>query len=130
MPLAGDTQMASRWERLLTGEGPGGYVHRAVVNAAIDERRRPWRREHATDTLPDRSTAPDDGLTLEVLAALSALTPRQRAVVVLRYIEDLDVETTAHLLNISTGTVKSQSAKGLAALRTLLTNGADEGVLR
>ena len=65
-----------------------------------------------------------------MLAALAGLPARQRAVVVLRYIEDLDVETTAHLLNISTGTVKSQSAKGLAALRTLLTNGADEGVLR
>ncbi len=124
------SQMASRWERLRTGEGPAGYVHRAVVNAAIDERRRPWRREHAAETLPERSCAPDDGLTLEVLTALAALPARQRAVVVLRYIEDLDVEATAHLLNISTGTVKSQSAKGLAALRTLLTNGADEGVLR
>lgn len=67
------SQMASRWERLRTGEGPAGYVHRAVVNAAIDERRRPWRREHATGTLPDRSCGPDDGLTLEVLAALAAL---------------------------------------------------------
>lgn len=120
-------QMHSRWARLCAGEGPAGYVHRAVVNAAIDELRRPWRREHATDTLPERSTPPDDGLTVEVLAALATLPARRRAVVVLRYVEDLDVEATAHLLGISTGTVKSQSAKGLAALRTVLT---EEGALR
>jgi RNA polymerase sigma-70 factor (sigma-E family) len=123
-------QMHSRWDRLSAGQGPGGYVHRAVVNAAIDEGRRPWRRERATERLPDRATPPDDGLTAEVIAALSALPRRQRAVVVLRYVEDLDIEATALLLGISPGTVKSQSAKGLAAMRTLMTTGADEGALR
>jgi RNA polymerase sigma-70 factor (sigma-E family) len=123
-------QTHSRWDRLSTGQGPDGYVHRAVVNAAIDERRRPWRRECVTDRLPDRASPPDDGLTVEVIAALSALPRRQRAVVVLRYVEDLDVEATAHLLGISPGTVKSQSAKGLAVMRDLLTDGADRGVLR
>jgi RNA polymerase sigma-70 factor (sigma-E family) len=123
-------QMHSRWARLSAGEGPGGYVHRAVVNAAIDERRRPWRRERPTDVLPEKGAWPDDGLTAEVIAALAALPTRQRAVVVLRYVEDLDVEATARLLDVSPGTVKSQSAKALAALRTLLTTGADEGALR
>jgi RNA polymerase sigma-70 factor (sigma-E family) len=121
-------QVYSRWARLSVAGDPGGYVHRAVVNAAIDVRRRPWRRERATDRLPDRVDAPDDGLTVEVLAALSGLPRRQRAVVVLRYVEDLDVEATAALLGISSGTVKSQAAKGLATLRTVL--GADRGVLR
>jgi RNA polymerase sigma-70 factor (sigma-E family) len=122
--------MHSRWTRLSSGEGPGGYVHRAVVNAAIDERRRPWRRECPVDFVPERATPPTDGLTVEVIEALTTLPLRQRAVVVLRYVEDLDVDATARLLDISPGTVKSQSAKGLAALRDLLSNGASEGALR
>jgi RNA polymerase sigma-70 factor (sigma-E family) len=121
-------QVYSRWPRLSANGDPGGYVHRAVVNAAIDERRRPWRRELAAAYLPDRSAQPDDGLTVEVLGALARLPRRQRAVVVLRYVEDTDVETTAALLGISPGTVKSQSAKGLAVLRVTLSD--DRGVLR
>jgi RNA polymerase sigma-70 factor (sigma-E family) len=114
----------ARWPRLCLGDGPDAYAHRCVVNAAIDERRRPWRRRELTgDQLPDRAAPHDDGLTLELLAALSRLPSRQRAVVVLRYVEDLDVEATAALLGISTGTVKSQAAKGLALLRELLGNG-------
>jgi len=113
-------QVYARWGNIRRDEGPHKYVHRAVVNAAIDERRRPWRREHPSDQLPDLPSPHDDGLTLHVVSALAALPPRQRAVVVLRYVEDLDVEHTADLLGISTGTVKSQAAKGLEALRGLL----------
>lgn len=47
------TQVYARWERIRPDEGPAGYARRAVVNAAIDERRRPWRREHVVDHLPD-----------------------------------------------------------------------------
>jgi RNA polymerase sigma-70 factor (sigma-E family) len=121
-------QLYSRWARLCANGDPGGYAHRAVVNAAIDEQRRPWRRELAAEYLPDRSAPPDDGLTVEVLAALAGLPRRQRAVVVLRYVEDLDIGQTANQLGISPGTVKSQAAKGLAALREVLSNG--RGVLR
>lgn len=90
-------QVYARWSRIRRDEGPERYAHRAVVNAAIDERRRPWRREHASDNLPDRAVPlhavpADDGVTLAVLEALAGLPVRQRAVVVLRYIEDLDVE--------------------------------------
>jgi RNA polymerase sigma-70 factor (sigma-E family) len=113
-------QVYARWSTIRRDEGPDRYVHRAVVNAAIDERRRPWRREQAVEWLPDRAAPMEDGLTLQVVEALSALPPRQRAVVVLRYVEDLDVEHTADLLGISTGTVKSQAAKGLEAMRGLL----------
>lgn len=113
-------QVYARWSTIRRDEGPDRYVHRAVVNAAIDERRRPWQREQAAEWLPDRAAPIADGLTLRVVEALSALPPRQRAVVVLRYVEDLDVEHTADLLGISTGTVKSQAAKGLEALRGLL----------
>lgn len=113
----------ARWSAIERSEGRHGYVRRAVVNAAIDESRRPWRRETAAAVLPDRPIPVDDGITTQVLAALSSLAPGQRAVVVLRFIEDLDVEATAALLGISTGTVKSQTAKGLAALRTVLSTG-------
>ena len=120
-------QVYARWSRIRRDEGPERYAHRAVVNAAIDERRRPWRREHASDNLPDRAVPlhavpADDGITLAVLEALAGLPARQRAVVVLRYIEDLDVEQTAALLGVSPGTVKSQSAKGLAGMRALLSS--------
>ncbi|HEY3604960.1 MAG TPA: SigE family RNA polymerase sigma factor [Sporichthyaceae bacterium] len=113
-------QVYARWGNIRRDEGPHKYVNRAVVNAAIDERRRPWRRESASDQLPDLPSRVEDGLTLRIVEALAALPPRQRAVVVLRYVEDLDVEHTADLLGISTGTVKSQAAKGLEALRGLL----------
>lgn len=106
-----------RWERIRRDEGPEGYAHRAVVNAAIDERRRPWRRERCVEFLPDRAAPAEDGITLAVLEALSQLPARQRAVVVLRFVEDLDVDATAALLGISPGTVKSQTSKALANLR-------------
>jgi len=71
--------------------------------------------------VPDR--AGDDDFAVghadrdEVLAALRSLGPRQRACVVLRYYEDLSVEQTADILGCSTGTVKSQAARGLETLR-------------
>ena len=72
------------------------------------------------EALPDRpgpaAGSPDDRLDLS--AALRAVPPQQRAVVVLRYWEGLSVQQTAALLGIAPGTVKSQAARGLAALRT------------
>ena len=56
----------------------------------------------------------------EVWRALRQLTPGQRRVVVLRYFEDLSEAEVARLLHVSVGTVKSQAAKGLAALHTIL----------
>jgi RNA polymerase sigma-70 factor (sigma-E family) len=113
-------QVYARWSAVDRREGPDSYVRRAVVNAAIDEKRRPWRRESPSDLVPDRPVPVDDSITPKVLEGLSSLPPGQRAVVVLRFIEDLDVDATARLLGISTGTVKSQTAKGLAALRLVI----------
>lgn len=110
----------ARWSAIERREGQDSYVRRAVVHAAIDESRRPWRRELSADVLPELPVAVGDDITPQVLAALSSLTPGQRAVVVLRFIEDLDVEATAAALGISAGTVKSQTAKGLAAMRTAM----------
>ncbi|GAB4004651.1 SigE family RNA polymerase sigma factor [Nocardioides ultimimeridianus] len=100
----------------------GGYARRTLVNCFIDHRRRPWvRREHNADTVPDRpavaSAAPVDA---DLVAALLALPPRMRAVVVLRHVEDRSVEEVAEVLGCSTGNVKSQTARALDKLRAQL----------
>ncbi|TCC51879.1 SigE family RNA polymerase sigma factor [Kribbella pittospori] len=113
------------WSKLDRKGNPLAYARRAVVNAAVDSGRRPWRREvPASDLSFDRARLDDhaDGHAErdEVLTALGSLAPRQRACVVLRYYEDLSVEQTAQLLGCSEGTVKSQAARGLETLRTAI----------
>jgi RNA polymerase sigma-70 factor (sigma-E family) len=117
----------ARWPRIEADPGPWAYARRAVVNAAIDEGRRPWRRREAVGhPAPPEVAALPGSLDDATLAALSALPKRQRAVVVLRYIEDLDVESTAALLGISPGTVRSQATRGLASMREHMGIGADQ----
>ena len=113
-------KMYVRWTRIRREEGPEPYVRRAVVNAAIDERRRPWRREQTMPVFPDGPAVVEPSMDARVIEALLSLPGRQRAVVVLRYIEDLGVTQTAEILGITEGTVKSNAAKGLEALRKLL----------
>jgi len=78
-------------------------------------------REVLTDHLPDAGVAAEDPTGALVLQqALSRLAPRQRAVVVLRYYEDLTERETAELLGIAVGTVKSQAREALARMRALV----------
>ncbi|GIJ51539.1 hypothetical protein Val02_84250 [Virgisporangium aliadipatigenens] len=79
-----------------------------------------WRREHSAERLPDPGWQPPDRIAdRDALAALlRSLGKRQRAVLVLRYYHDYSAEETAAVLDVSPGTVKSQSARGLEALRT------------
>ncbi|MGQ0847054.1 MAG: SigE family RNA polymerase sigma factor [Sporichthyaceae bacterium] len=118
------TRLYLRWSRLDRREDLLSYARRAVLNAALDERRRPYRRREVTTAeLPDVPAGTFEGHAedqLALLAAIATLPPGQRSVVVLRFAEGLDVEETARVLGIATGTVKSQSAKGLAALRARL----------
>ena len=99
---------------------PEPYVRRVLATTYATWWRRKWRGERPTGELPDRgdppATAPVDDRDA-LWRALGALPRRQRAVVVLRYYEDLSEAETAAALGISTGTVKSQAAKALAALR-------------
>ncbi|MEV4311788.1 SigE family RNA polymerase sigma factor [Actinocrispum sp. NPDC049592] len=112
-------KMYAVWPRIAKIGALDAYARKVLVRAAIDESRlASRRRETAVDAVPDWAGEDRDvAAHLDVRAALAALPPRQRAVVVLRYWEDLSIEETAQLLGCTTGTVKSQANKGLAALR-------------
>jgi RNA polymerase sigma-70 factor (sigma-E family) len=108
------------WHRVSTVDNLDAYLRRVLLRAWLDERRRPWRREHTYAQLPDVPDPADPSRVADriaVLGLLAELTPRRRAVLVLRYFCDLSVEETAELLGCSTGTVKSQTARALTALR-------------
>ncbi|GAB7190734.1 SigE family RNA polymerase sigma factor [Kineococcus sp. NUM-3379] len=97
-----------------------GYLRQILLRTCTDSFRRPWwRREQSTDAVPDVRGVSDDYPHDQgpLLDALRRVPPRQRACIVLRHLEDLSVEDTAALLRCSTGTVKSQTARGLDALR-------------
>jgi RNA polymerase sigma-70 factor (sigma-E family) len=111
------------WPKVRRSGSEGAYVWRIIVNAHIDETRRASRRRERIMSAVPETTAPDVRPGVyggDVRAALAALPAGMRAAVVLRHWLDLSVEQTAELLNCSEGTVKSQTAKGAARLRSLL----------
>ncbi|MQA62609.1 MAG: SigE family RNA polymerase sigma factor [Actinophytocola sp.] len=114
-----------RWRKIRDRAALDAYVRKTVVRASIDESRRPWRRERYVEQMPEPAPS-TEGIDHQVatrealLAGLRQVPPRQRAVLVLRYFEGLDVSGAANALGCSEGTVKSQTARGLAALRAVL----------
>lgn len=117
-----------RWRSLRRRDDDAeAYVRRAMVNAWVSRWRR-FRRETSMDRVPDRvdlNSSPEDrpGNPLDrepLWQALAGLPPRQRAVLVLRYYEQLSEQEIAEVLGVSTGTVKSQAAKAKATLRARL----------
>jgi RNA polymerase sigma-70 factor (sigma-E family) len=116
------------WGRVSRADDPTAYVRRIAINAALGHRRRAsTRRETPMDRLPERAADPGrDPLERdEVWCAVQTLPPRQRAVVVLRYYEDLSERQIADALGCRPGTVKSQASAALATLRTRLVVGLD-----
>lgn len=106
------------WGRI--AENPEGYVRKILVNTYSGWWRRKWRGEQPTGDLPEqpgRDTADSSAVRHDLSAAVGRLPRRQRAVVVLRYFEDLSEAETADLLGCSRGTVKSQLSKALTKLR-------------
>jgi RNA polymerase sigma-70 factor (sigma-E family) len=118
------TKLYAAWGRVRSDGNIDAYLRKTLVRSHIDEKRRAWwRRESpATGRLPELP-APDGtpGADRDLLvAALRRIPPGQRAVLVLRFWEDQSVEDTARLVGCSPGTVKSQTARGLAALRAVI----------
>jgi len=104
------------WRRI---NDPEAYVRRILVTTSASWWRRKWTRETPTAELPEGALPGHDPLVEEqdLWQAIGRLPRRQRAVVVLRYLEDRTEAETADLLGCSLSTVKSQSAKALAKLR-------------
>jgi RNA polymerase sigma-70 factor (sigma-E family) len=95
------------------------YTRKIVVNEALGWLRR-RRRDQVTDTVPDRAAATPDESPLDVGLALGLLPAQQRAVIALRFLDDLSVAEVARVLDVATGTVKSQTSRALETLRTHL----------
>ncbi|WP_232680753.1 SigE family RNA polymerase sigma factor [Nocardioides sp. R-C-SC26] len=113
------------WDKVADRNATDAYVRRIMVNEINSLWRRPWkRREHSTDVIPEGEPHPDahvdasrrerDGALWEIV---QSLPPKARAVVVLRYYEQMSEAETADALGISVGTVKSQCSRAIAALR-------------
>jgi RNA polymerase sigma-70 factor (sigma-E family) len=115
-------KLYTAWPRVSRADNVDAYVRRILVNSHQDELRRPWRRERA---VADPALGPtpqglDVSETDALLTALRGLPQGQRLVVVLRHYWGLSVEETAGDLGVTTGTVKSQTSRALAALARAL----------
>lgn len=117
------------WARIDRQEATANYARKVLLRTWLDEKRRPWRRsEVRSAVLPDvrdEAAGPDElaaRMSTKDLVhrALLNIAPRQRAVLVLRYFDELSVAETAEAMNCTEGTVKSQAARGLDNLRAAL----------
>ncbi|MEX3103452.1 MULTISPECIES: SigE family RNA polymerase sigma factor [unclassified Streptomyces] len=137
---AGDTYLAEdlvqealgknyvRWGRVSKTENPAAYAQTVLTRVFLTHRRRRSSGERATDAFPDLPAADeaDAPLRLTLLQALARLSPKDRAVVVLRYWEDRSIEETAHALHTTSAAVRSRSSRALRRLRELLGEGIGE----
>lgn len=115
------TRMYVVWPRVAATGDPSAYARRVLLNLYLDHRRRPAQREQVVACLPDvagpSSSEPSEHRE-QLMAALMQVPRGQRAVLVLRFWEDLSVEQAAAVLGTSVGNVKSQTSRGLVALRS------------
>ena len=111
-------KLYARWAKIRI-ETVDAYLRTVLTRVFLDTKRRGRAREQVVAELPDTVAPPDAGPAerMALRAALLSVPPGQRAVLVLRFVADLSVEQVAETLGCSPGTVKSQTARGLAALR-------------
>lgn len=110
------TQAWRSWDEITTSHE--GYVRRILVNTYMSWRRRKWHGERPTDEVPEEHAGDNDAaMSVDLLGAVRRLARRQRAVIVLRYYEDLPDAEIASLLGCSVSTVRSQAHRALARLR-------------
>jgi len=113
----------ARWTKIRI-ETVDAYLRTVITRVFLDTKRRGRAREQVVAELPETIAPPDAGPAerLALRAALMAVPPGQRAVLVLRFVADLSIEQVAATLGCTTGTVKSQTARGLATLRAAYPN--------
>jgi RNA polymerase sigma-70 factor (sigma-E family) len=117
------TRLYTHWGRARNAASIDAYTRTILIRAFLAERRSAWiRRVSLFPAYPELPGTPaaDHETLLDLRAALASLPPRQRATLVLRFYCDLPVDQTAAELGCTPGTVKSQTAKGLSALRRAL----------
>ena len=110
-------KLYAAWPRVRS-ETVDAFARRIVVNECLSHLRR--RRDIPVDQVPDVDQRGPESPVLDLGAALDLLPPRQRAVIALRFLDDLSVADVAQALDVSDGTVKSQTARALATLRAHL----------
>lgn len=109
------------WRRVAAADDPVAYTRRTLVRSFLSHRRLRRSAERPVEVLPDRPGAAwDDSARLDLLAALRALSPDDRAVLVLRFWEDLSVADSARLLGVSEAACRQRTARALARIRTLI----------
>ena len=115
------TKVFVAWRRIQRRDAARAYAARTLVNTYLADKRSKRSTELLTDRFPERPVAPPAPETrMVVLGVLATLPPRARAVVVLRYWEDLSVDQVAAVLGCSAGNVKSLAAGALGKLRAVL----------
>jgi RNA polymerase sigma-70 factor (sigma-E family) len=113
------------WKRLGEIEAVEPYARRVLINTATSWWRRRWHGERPTEVLPERAVPDGHDARLErdaIWRHVQSLPVRQRAVLVLRFYEDMSEAQTAQLLGVSVGTVKSQCSRALSSLRQKLSD--------
>lgn len=111
------TRCVRHWDRIASAQNPDAYVYKVMLNAFRDGRSRRWHGELPTAELPDQEQVDIDLSTgLAVRAAVAQLGKEHREVLVLRFYADLSERDAAEVLGIPAGTVKSRTARALAAL--------------
>jgi RNA polymerase sigma-70 factor (sigma-E family) len=121
-----------KWRHAKAADNMDGYLHRMLVREFLGQNRGRWARVLLTNRLPEKPVAPSEHVENRdaVLTGLAELPAGQRAVLVLRFFSDLSVAETASALNCSTGNVKSQTSRGLATLRRLMSADTVNGSFR